>query len=848
MSDLSFENFLNLEGDELEKFSRVYGLSFLPGETKLVQEYLRGQLPRYEGESTKVDSDFIQLSLEVNGQSWCEHSAHGTINGRVNLKDYSGAKPRVVTYESLLKDTIMAVTKKLNKPWVVMAFKDDAGIIEFVEHKGKRYGFAGKCETHNYPSGVSPFGGSNTCTGGVLRDIWAVLADLRFCSFIPILPDPDTPLDLLGEDRKPPMVYMTEINRGNQDYGNNMGVPTILAASYFSRNNVNNPLVFGGAFGLVDLDYYDQTLREGVIPGDVVILIGGRTGRDGIHGATLSSIGRKADEKVEDVVAGVQIGNPIEEQSWSYFLVEDLFRRRKVKYCQDFGGGGLSSFAFEVAGKTGGIDIYIDNVITKETGMKNWEKVMSESQERQGIVVDPAVVDDVVGVFAKHGIEAYPIGRLTKNSRARVYDNERNRRLLMDMDLDFLHGGKPKVVRTATFHVKDLPEPEIVVVDDLTGELKRVLSSYTVCSKEECQIRPFDHQVQGSTIIPQLTGPMYDGPNDAIVYRPIPDCNAGWVVSVDTDERKTLKHAGLGVRAIFDSAIRKNIVHGGNPDRMTIFDNWSMANCKGDDEELGRLAVCLESFRDCMYEYDVPCDVGKDSMNNHLVDKRTGRNFYIAPTLVAHCRSVIDDIRTAVSGFAKRPGNLVYAVGVTKPELGGSIYYWIQDGSKEEEPLAGWDYYHINGYIGNNIPVIDGREAGRMYRDLSKVITAGIYPKEKIVRAAKAVSHGGLGVTAAQMTFGGRLGMELYLSKLPVGDEMEDWQIMFSESLGRVLVEVPVEKRTEFEGRMEKHPIAQIGVITDSPNLKIYGRGGKLIVHGNVEEFGEAWKAPLRGW
>lgn len=842
MADLSWENFFKLSGEDLEAFNKEHDLSFLPGETAIAQRYLRSQLPRYEREGTTVDQDLIQLSLEVNGQSWCEHSAHGTIQGRIRLVDYSTSEsePRIVTYERLLKDTIMKATEELNKPYVRMAFKADAGIIDFVTHKGRRYGFAGKCESHNFPFGEGPFGGTDTCTGGVYRDIWSVLADLRCGTYILILPDPDTPLKFA--ERKPPMVYMTEGNRGNQDYGNSMGVPTVMAISHFSPANVNNPLCFGGAFGLVDLDYYEQTVREGAAPGDVVMLIGGRTGRDGMHGATLSSVGRTGYENVESLVAGVQIGNPIEEQSWSYALVEDLFARRLVKYCQDFGGGGLSSFAFETAKKTGGTDVYIDAVRTKEEGMSATEKIISESQERQGAVVSPGNVDEVTRTFARYGVEAYPIAHLTNNGRARVYDNESSKRVLMDMDLGFLHGGKPTVERTATFHVKQLPEPRIAVNGDLTPELKKVLSSYTACSNEETQVRIFDHQVQGGTIIPQLTGPRYDGPNDAVVYRPIYDCNAGWVISVDTDERKTLKHAGLGVRAIIDNAIRKNAVHGGTLDRMTIFDNWAMANCKGDDEELGRLAVGLEAFAQCEYEYDLPCDVGKDSMNNHY------KGFYIAPTLVCHSRSVIDDVRTAVTSFAKRPGNLVYLVGVTKPEMGGSIFYWVQDGSAEKEPLAGWEYYHIKGYVGNDIPVIDGNMAGKMYRALSRIVTTGIMPKEKVIRAAKAVSHGGLGVAAAQMAFGGCLGMELYMNKLKTEGEIQDWQALFSESLGRVLVEVPPERQSEFEGRMGKYPIAQVGVVTDTPQLTIYGRNGNVAVAGNIEEFREAWKAPLRGY
>ncbi len=249
-----------------------------------------------------------------------------------------------------------------------------------------------------------------------------------------------------------------------------------------------------------------------------------------------------------------------------------------------------------------------------------------------------------------------------------------------------------------------------------------------------------------------------------------------------------------------------------------------------------------------MYEYDIPCDVGKDSMNNHWEDPKTGELYYIAPTLIAHTRSVIDDVRTCVSSFAKRPGNLVYAVGKTKPEMGGSQFYWIQDGSGETKPLAGYDYYHIDGYVGNDVPTIDGKQAGKMYRQLSKVITTGRLPKEKIVRAAKSVNHGGLGVAAALMAYGGRRGMELDFSKLPAESGMHDWQKMFTESLGRALMTVPPEKASEFEGRMGDYDIAKIGTVTDSPYLTIYGNGGRKVVHGDINVLGEAWKAPLRGY
>ena len=815
----TMDDFLDLSPDELVKLKDEKKTAFLnQGEMVAVQKYFQklGRAP--------TDAEFYMID-----QNWCEHSAHGTGNGNISVTDYSGPAPEVREYQNLLRETILGAIPKVRKPFTVAACSDDAGIMYVCDNKGKRWGVSKKIETHNYPSKIAPFGGAHTGTGGVIRDILAVFGEPSADLFVICLPPPNMSSEEIPEGVKDPKVYIEEIVAGNQDYGNDMGIPTLLAGVHFSKRYATNPLVFAGSFGMVNIDNYKYDPK----PGDVILSVGGKTGRDGVGAAGGSSKSHTTETAAKEGTK-VQIGNPIEQQHWGAILSEKLFDTGMITYIQDCGGGGYSSAVWESAARVenGGATVYADRIPVKESGLTVHEKILSESQERQIITVRRENADKVMKILEKYGVSAAEIGELTGDGKARVYENQGDAKPVVDLDMDFLQKGKPKVKRNGIYKVLQLPEPDVSNVD-LGEALLGVMSNFNVASKEPI-IRRFDHQVHAKTVIQPLMGADLEHltPNNASVQKMFYDENRhGQVISYALNPRWGQADMKRMVRGVFDQAVRSNVAHGGDVDHMTVAGNWSMANMKGDDEEVGRFAVGAEEFGRAEIEMDKCIDSGKDSMNNSHKDLTTGKVSYIPPTLLVTAQSRTTDVRTAVSSYAKRAGDFIYLVGETGPELGGSIFY---------ENL---------GFIGNNIPTIDLRKANKTYRALGKLIRTGIKPSEKIIRAAHSVTEGGLGAAVAQMAIGGNIGAEINLVDVPARKFYYDHQILFSESLGRMLVEVPFEKAGKFERGMAGYPCASIGRFTDDKALEIFHDSGRVEhMRIDIEILNEAWRAPLRGY
>jgi len=812
------DNFLGMTPKELMEFKDEMNTAFLnENEVVTVQNYFK-----------KLGRPPTDVELYMIDQNWCEHSAHGTARGEITLIDYSKGEPETKKFDNLLKNTILGAIEKVKKPYVVAACSDDAGIIYACKHNGKRIGTAGKIETHNFPSKVSPFGGAHTGTGGVIRDIYSVFGSPKAAAFVICLPEPDTPKEDIPEGVKDPKVYIEEIVAGNQDYGNDMGIPTTITGLHFNKGYTTNPLVFVGSFGTVNLSNYKYNPKAG----DIIISVGGKTGRDGLGGASSSSKSHTTQTMKKEGTA-VQIGNPIEEQHWGAILEEQMFDSGLITYIQDCGGGGYSSAVWESAArvKNGGATVYADRIKVKEEDLTLHEKILSESQEKQIITVRPKNLDNVMKIFEQYGVEATAIGHLTGDGKARVYEHEGDEKPVVDLDMNFLHEGKPKVRRTGIYRVPQLPEPDVGIVN-IESALLGVLSNYNVASKEEV-IRRFDHQVQGRTIIQPLMGADLEHlcPNNAAVQRFFYDDNyCGDVISYGLNPRWGQKDMEKMVRGVFDQAIRNNVAHGGNMDRMAVHGNWCMANLKGDDEEVGRFAKGAETFGNCEIETDVIIFAGKDSANNSHKDSKTGKKHYIPPTLLVGSQSATPDVRTCVSSYAKNAGDFIYVVGGTKPELGGSIFF---------ENL---------GYVGNNVPIIDFAGAKRTYTQLSKLIRKGVRPHEKIVRACHSVTEGGIAAAAAQMAIGGNLGIYMNLKHLPMKGVMHDYEALFSESLGRLLVEVPENKAKQFEKGMQGCKYAKIGRVLNDGILDIYDIVRSPLVSLKVETLNETWKKPLRGY
>ncbi|HIE29239.1 TPA: phosphoribosylformylglycinamidine synthase, partial [Candidatus Poribacteria bacterium] len=465
---------LDADDDELLNISERGLLALNLTEMKAIQDYF-----------SELGRNPTDVELETIAQTWSEHCVHKTFRG---LIEYS-QEGETEIIDSLLKSTIMKATREINKPWCVSVFSDNAGIIEFDEN----YNIAFKVETHNHPSAIEPYGGAGTGIGGVIRDPLGtglgakpILNTDVFC-FGP----PDLPYDELPRGTLHPKRIFKGVVAGVRDYGNRMGIPTANGAILFDRRYTCNPLVYCGNVGLIPKDRCHKRVNRG----DIAVVVGGRTGRDGIHGVTFASL--ELDESSETLGSAVQIGNPIVEKK----MVDTLLQARdKQLYSAitDCGGGGLSS-AFGEMGEEVGLRIDLEKVPLKYAGLAPWEIWISESQERMALAVPPEEIDELLQVFNAEDVEATAIGEFTGDRKLRLF-YEGN--LVADLDMEFLHSGLPRATKKAIFKRPIHPEPEFGIKDwafedpsDLTPYLLQILASPNVASKEWV-IRQYDHEVQ----------------------------------------------------------------------------------------------------------------------------------------------------------------------------------------------------------------------------------------------------------------------------------------------------------------------------------------------------------------
>ncbi|HUW57332.1 MAG TPA: phosphoribosylformylglycinamidine synthase subunit PurL [Planctomycetota bacterium] len=747
----------------------------------------------------RLRRDPTDVELETLAQTWSEHCVHKTFRG---LIEYEGE-----TIDNLLKCTVMRVTEELGKPWCVSVFKDNAGVIEF---DGRNH-VCFKVETHNHPSAIEPYGGAGTGIGGVIRDPMGTglggkpIANTDvFCFGRPDMKMEDVPKGALHPKR-----VMKGVVAGVRDYGNRMGIPTVNGAVLFDDRFVGNPLVYCGTVGLIPVGKAHKRPRKG----DLIIVVGGRTGRDGIHGATFSSA--ELTQESETVSSGaVQIGNPIVEKKMLDVLL--VARDRGLYTCiTDCGGGGLSSAVGEMGEKLG-VEVHLERVPLKYKGLQYWEIWISEAQERMLLAVPPRKEKEVLKLFASENVEATTIGRFTGKKRLELF--YRGHRVC-DLDMKFLHGGYPrkhvKAVWTPPRHEEPLPLP---TKTDYGDELKAILSSYSVASKEWV-IRQYDHEVQGGSAIKPLVGVGNDGPGDAAVVAPNPDSNRGIVISCGINPCYSDIDPYWMAASAIDEALRQIVAVGGNLDRVGLLDNFCWGRVDK-PEVVGALVRAAKACYDTARVFGTPFISGKDSLNNEF---RTESGTIAIPyTLLVSAIAVIDDVTTCVTMDLKSPGNSVYLLGLTKAELGGS------------------QYYRLRGAVGNRVPKVDARTSKRTMKALSRATA------KRLVRAAHDLSEGGLAVAAAEMAFAAGLGLTLDLGKVPTPDGLDRADlVLFSESNSRFLVEVEKGAEDAFEKLMKNVTFAKVGTVTDTGRLVVKGLKRGTVVDEDVAELKAAWKAPL---
>ncbi len=805
----------DMTDQQLLELSKSGMLALSLDEMRVIQRHYREQ----GREPTDVE-------LETLAQTWSEHCSHKTFKATIDYREVDGDGNVLAreTIHGLLKQFIMRATEQVKRPWVVSAFSDNAGIVRFTDSQD----IACKVETHNHPSAIEPFGGANTGVGGVIRDVLGVSAQPIACTDILCFGPPDTLAEDLPAGMLSPRRIASGVVNGVRDYGNKMGIPTVNGAILYHPGYMYNPLVFCGCLGILPHGSHPSQVQSG----DHVVVLGGRTGRDGIHGATFSS-GEMSSEINAQAGSAVQIGAPITEKKVTDVIIQAR-DRRLYHAITDCGAGGFSSAIGEMGAKTGA-QIELARAPLKYQGLAPWEIWLSEAQERMVLAVPHEHLAELLEICATEEVEASILGTFTNDHHLRVTYHGQP---VADMDMDFLHAGRPdKILEAIWVRLNDESTNSSPATGDelvLSSILLALLRHPTIASKEAV-VRRYDHEVQGATVLKPLVGRAGNGPGDAAVLQPILDepTKSGIILSNGINPLYgRIDPYHMAMNAI-DEALRNLTAVGGDIERAAILDNFCWGN-PTDPVQLGMLVRAVKGCHDAAIGFGTPFISGKDSLHNEY---RAGdQRLPVIPTLLISAVGVIDDAAQTIDMSLKAPGNLLYMIGVTRNELAGSHY---------AEMLGGHQY--IPYIPGTTVPHVDIPHARHVMK------TLGIAIRKGLVCACHDLSEGGLAVAAAEMALAGLLGLEIDLGRVLykgiVGARDINTILLFSESASRFLVEVSPAQRDAFEAHWSSwHPqgapvqdVACIGTVTDTDRF-IVRNGEQVLIDIPVTQLQEAWK------
>jgi phosphoribosylformylglycinamidine synthase len=599
---------------------------------------------------------------------------------------------------------------------------------------------------------------------------------------------------------------MRGVVHGVRDYGNRMGIPTVNGAIQFDPTYIYNPLVFCGTAGVIPRQDIDKTMR----PGLKIIAIGGRTGRDGLKGATFSSAALDEASHEEDFTA-VQIGNPIEEKKVLDFILEAR-ERGLIVFITDCGAGGFSSAAGEMLSETGG-EIFLENAPLKEQGLKSWEIFLSESQERMVIAVEEQHLPELQRLADTFQTELTVLGHSDDTGILKVWHNGE---LVLCMDNSKLHEAPTKklesvYVSSPSLTGLDLPD------GDLNASLKTIMSDFAIVSREPI-IREYDHEVQGNTILKPLAGAKADGPQDGsvVAINDSDQCMA-MACAILPEWGKTDAYA-MGTGTV-DECIRQLILVGANPDRIGLLDNFCMGN-PHEPKELGRIVECVKGIAQAALDFNAPYISGKDSFYNYFETEDGPIN--IPVTFLCSGFGIVEDAEHVTGSSLRRKDSKLYMIGNTEDEMGGSVFA------------------RTHGVKDARVPQTDCAKNFELYKAYYRALTSGL------VLSAHDISEGGLAVAATEMAFSGKAGIELDLTALPtVGGWKSPAVALFSESTGRILVEVDPDFARDFEAAMEGFPCACVGQAVEGDRIKATCCNGRTVLDSSVTELKKLWKDGL---
>lgn len=798
----------SLNQDQLTALSKERLLALSSSEMKSVQNYFSNKEILSAREKMGIGALPTDVELEMIGQTWSEHCKHKILNANINYTDSETGTTQKI--KSLFKEYIKGTTDKLtpSRPFLRSVFHDDSGVIEF----DKDHLICFKVETHNSPSALDPYGGAITGIVGVNRDIMGTGKSARpiFNTNYLCFGDPQTPQEEIPEGLLHPKQVMQGVHLGIIDGGNQSGIPVVAGGFVFDDSYIGKPLVFCGTGGILPASINgEEAWIKHIEAGDLAVMIGGRIGKDGIHGATFSSLVLDEDSPT----SAVQIGDPITQKKFNDFLSE---ARDKGLFhgITDNGAGGLSSSMGEMAQHSGGIKVDLKKAPLKYQGLAPWEIWVSESQERMSLAVQKDKIDEFMQLAASRDVEATVLGEFTNSGYIELYYGEK---AVAYLQLDFLHDGLPPMQLEALWK-KPAREFQPLQNQNLLQTFLNILSDSTVASKEPL-VRQYDHEVQAQSVIKPFVGVNSDAPSDGAVLRPVVSSKRGLTITHGICQRYSdIDTYQMAANAV-DEAYRAHIALGGDPNLASALDNF----CWPDPVEssytpdgkykLAQLVRCCKGLQDSCMAYQIPLISGKDSMKND--SQLGGKKVSVRPTLLVSLMGIIEDVSLAQSTDFKNDSDLIYILGDTKGELGGTIY----------EKVSGKPYQQV--------PTVNHSEALKLYNATHQAI------KNRLVNSCHDLADGGLAIALAESAIGGEVGVKINLNF--ISTDMEAERILFCETPSRFIVSVSKEKQQEFEAIFKGLPCYQIGTTTNSKTIECSHKN-QVVLNCLLSEAKKAWK------
>lgn len=805
---------LNMSPDNLVRLSRERVLALNLREMETIRDTMMRPDVVEKRKAHGLDHRVTDVELEAIAQTWSEHCKHKIFNASIRYVE----NRKTETIQGLFKTYIQATTEKVraekdNEDICVSVFTDNAGVIRFDD----RHNLVFKVETHNSPSALDPYGGALTGIVGVNRDPFGTGLGARLIANTDIFCFADPRYDKpVPEGILHPKKIYEGVREGVEHGGNKSGIPTVNGAVVFEERFMGRPLVFCGTCGIMPREINGHPSHvKWINPGDRIVMVGGRIGADGIHGATFSS----EELSESSPVTAVQIGDPITQKKMFDFLIKarDMGLYNAIT---DNGAGGLSSSVGEMARLSGGAEMALEKAPLKYPGLRPWEILVSEAQERMTVAVPPEKLDRFLTLSNKMGVESTDLGQFTDSGYFHVTFEGKT---VAYLEMDFFHEGLPQMELEAEW------KPPVIVRDAKPGKMEirdillSLMGTLNVCSKEPI-IRQYDHEVQGGSVIKPLIGEKNDGPSDAAVFRPVLDSMEGVVLANGICPKFSDYDTYWMAACAADEAVRNAICVGCDPDHMAALDNFCWCDPIVSDSnpdgkyKLAQLVRANKALYDVLPVYGIPLISGKDSMKNDVVVN--GRKISIPPTLLVSLIGKIPDVRKAVSMDFKRPGDLIYVVGLTYPELAGS------------------EYYTRFGIRGGDVPKVDAKSASIRYHRVYRAMTSGL------IRSCHDCSDGGLGVALAEKALAGGLGAEIDCTEIPARECAGLDEILFSESQSRLVMTISPGDREAFEELFAGDDTACVGQVRGD-NQIVFNDGSHRVCQLTCEEAKQAWQEPL---